>query len=290
MPHQGGVGLVWFNRNHFKEAGLDPAKPPTTWDQTVQAIQRLTRRAGTATERAGWVPQRGWGVPWMVMYWQLGGELLDPTEKKAVFNNERATQVFDWLLRVHDLQGGEDAITELYAGANNYDAFAQGKVSMVWAPNSTWQAQWASRSELDVGNTFWPTPPGGKRSNYMGGWSLIVPKGAKNPDAAFAYLEYKLGDDPQVRWALDWDSTPSTRTAATNERYVNSSPERKTAVEDMPFAKWVIAAPGGDQALKFQTGVANNVFQRKMTVREALDDAVRSVQNELDEAARACGT
>ena len=40
------------------------------------------RRAGTATERAGWVPQRGWGVPWMVMYWQLGGELMPlPFEK-----------------------------------------------------------------------------------------------------------------------------------------------------------------------------------------------------------------
>ena len=181
MPHQGGVGLVWFNRNHFKEAGLDPAKPPTTWDQTVQAVQRLTRRAGTATERAGWVPQRGWGVPWMVMYWQLGGELLDSSEKKAVFNNDKATQVFDWLLRVHDLQGGEDAITELYAGANANDAFAQGKVSMVWAPNSTWRAQWASRSELDVGNTFWPTPPGGQAVELHGGLEPDHPQGGQEP-------------------------------------------------------------------------------------------------------------
>jgi multiple sugar transport system substrate-binding protein len=288
LPSQGNVGQLWFNRNHFREAGLDPEKPPTTWDQAVQAIQRLTRRAGADVERAGWVPPRSWGVPWMVMYWQLGGELTDADDRRVIFNNERAVQVFEWQLHVHELQGGEDALTALYAGANANAAFAQGKVSMVWAANSTWRAQWANVPGLDVGNTYWPTPPNGQRSNYLGGATLIIPRGAKNPDAAFAYVEYKFADDPQVRWALDFDTVPATKTASNNERYVKASPERKTAVEDMQFAKWVITAPGGDQALKFQTGVAGNVFQRKMTVRDALDDAVRGAQAELDEAARTC--
>ncbi len=288
IPSQGNAGQLWFNKNHFREVGLDPEKPPITWDQAVQAIQRLTRRSGGELERAGWVPHRGWGVPWMVMYWQLGGELTDADDKKVIFNNERAVQVFEWLLHVSEMQGGEASIDSLYGGANFWDAFAQGKVSMLWGNNSARRDRWSKVAGLEVGNTYWPTPPGGQRANYFAGATLIIPRGAKNPDAAFAYVEFKLLDDPQVRWALEFDTVPATKSASTNERYVNASPERKTVVGDLQFAKWVITAPGGDQALKFQTGVANNIFQRKMTVREALDDAVRSAQQELDEAARTC--
>jgi multiple sugar transport system substrate-binding protein len=288
MPPQGNAGQLWINKNHFREVGLDPEKPPTTWDQAIQTIQRLTRRSGAELERAGWVPARGWGVPWMVMYFQLGGDLTDADDRKATFNNERAAQVFEWQLRVNEMQGGEAAIDALYAGANIWDAFAQGKVSMLWGNNSARKARWANVPGLEVGNSYWPTPPGGQRSNYFAGATLILPKGSQNPDAAFAYVEYMFLDDAQVRWALDFDMIPATKSASNSERYVNTGPEQKTVVGDLQAAKWVISAPGGDQALKFQTGVANNIMQRKMTVREALDDAVRSAQLELDEAARTC--
>ena len=288
MPSQGNAGQLWFNKNHFREVGLDPDKPPTTWDQAVQTVQRLTRSSGGTVERAGWVPSRGWGVPWMVMYWQLGGDLTDADDKKVTFNNDKAAQVFEWQLRVNDMHGGEDAITALFGGANMWDAFAQGKTSMLWGNNTARRDRWSKVAGLEVGNTYWPTPPSGQRSNYFAGATIILPKGSKNPDAAFAYVEYKFLDDPQVRWALDFDTIPATKSAANNERYANASPEHKTVVGDLNYAKWVITAPGGDQALQFQTGIATNVFPRKMTVRDALDDAVRNAQLKLDEAERTC--
>jgi multiple sugar transport system substrate-binding protein len=196
--------------------------------------------------------------------------------------------VFDWLLKVDDVQGGEDAIAALYQGVNIYDALSEGKTAMVWATNTTWRTTFSKVPGLDVGFAPWPVPPNGKRANYMGGWSLIIPKGAKNPDAAFAYLEYKLSDDPQIRWAEVWESIPSTRSAAQSDRYLAGRPERKVAVADAPYAKFVIGAPGGDLALKYQSGRSGTVLSRKMSVQDALADAVQSVQKELDDAARSC--
>jgi ABC-type glycerol-3-phosphate transport system substrate-binding protein len=169
-----------------------------------------------------------------------------------------------------------------------WDAFAQGKTSMLWGNNSARQARWSKVPDLEVGNSYWPTPPGGQRSNYFAGATLLLPKGSKNPDAAFAYVDYKFSDDAQVRWALDFDMIPATRSAANSDRYTKAGSEQKTVVEDLNTAKWVISAPGGDLALKYQTGVATTIIQRKMTVREALDDAVRNSQMELDEALRTC--
>ncbi|MGH2350835.1 MAG: extracellular solute-binding protein, partial [Chloroflexota bacterium] len=114
VPHGPDIGLLYFNKNIFNESGLDPAKPPTTWDEAMSAIQRLTKRSGDKVERVGWAPQRGWGVPWMVMYWQLGGDLTSPDETKAIYNNEKAIQVFDWMLKVNEMQGGNEAIDEAF--------------------------------------------------------------------------------------------------------------------------------------------------------------------------------
>ena len=58
VPHGPVVGLLYLNRSLFKDAGLDPDEPPTTWDATVTAVQRLTKRAGGATTQVGWAPQR----------------------------------------------------------------------------------------------------------------------------------------------------------------------------------------------------------------------------------------
>lgn len=288
VPHGPDVGLLYYNRNMFRDAGLDPAKPPTTWDAAVTAAQRLFKRSGSTVERIGWAPLKGWGVPWMVMYWQLGGELTSSDEKQAIYNNEQAIQVFDWILKLYELQGGAETVDEVFQKAGYADAFTQGKMAMVWATHSQLHTQFKKEPNLDIGITYWPTPPSGKHGNYMGGWSLIVPKGAKNPDGAFHYLDFLSGDDAQIRWSEEWNNVPATKTAAASPRWVQQLPERKIALEDMGVAKWVITAPGGDKALKHQVAVGANIISRKQGIRDALAESVKLVQEELNEAQRNC--
>jgi multiple sugar transport system substrate-binding protein len=288
IPHDAVLGVLCFNRSMFRESGLDPARPPSTWEAAETAIQRLTRRSGGDVERVGWVPTRGFGVSWMVMYWQLGGLLTSPDDKRVTYNNEQAHRVFDWLLKMNDLQGGEDAITKLYQGTDNYNAFRDGKAAMVWATYSTLRTRFETQTGLDTGISYWPLPPGGKRSNYVGGWALIVPNGAKNPEGAFHYLDFLATDDAQIRWAEEWNNVPAVQSAARSEKYQQQRPERKIAVEDLPNAKFVVSAPGGDTALAFQRQVLTDVFTRKLTVRDAVAESVRLVQEQLDEAQRGC--
>jgi hypothetical protein len=81
----------------------------------------------------GWPPQRGFGVPWMVPYWQLGGELTSADEKQASVNNDKAIPVLEWFLKVYDAQGGDEGVSEAFGSLGPFDAFAQGKTAMVWA-------------------------------------------------------------------------------------------------------------------------------------------------------------
>ena len=289
VPHGPVVGLLFYNTDLFQAAGLDPAKPPSTWQEALTMIPRLVKGSGSGTTQVGWAPARGFGVPWMVPYWQLGAELTSPDETRAIFDNDQAMQVFSWFLQADDLQGGEAAIDAAYQKVNAFDAFAQSKVAMVWAAQSQYAISWAKVPNLHVGFGYWPTPPNGSRSNYMGGWSLVVPQGAKHPEAAFAFLDYISADDPQIRWANEWNTIPTTQSAAGAAAFLQGRPDRKLAVADMPTAKWVITAPGGDKALAPTQNVASDIIAKRLNIRDSLAAAQKEAQQDLDDAGKNCG-
>ena len=42
IPFQNSTPLLYYNKDHFKAAGLDPEKPPQTWAQLVDAAKKLS--------------------------------------------------------------------------------------------------------------------------------------------------------------------------------------------------------------------------------------------------------
>ena len=52
VPFHNSTPLLYYNVDHFKEAGLDPDKPPRTWAELVDAAKKLTKREGDRS-RAG---------------------------------------------------------------------------------------------------------------------------------------------------------------------------------------------------------------------------------------------
>jgi ABC-type glycerol-3-phosphate transport system substrate-binding protein len=58
---------MWYNVDHFNEAGLDAAQPPATWDDLVAVGRKLTKRTVADQEPERWGIQRVWWFPmWIV--------------------------------------------------------------------------------------------------------------------------------------------------------------------------------------------------------------------------------
>ena len=55
IPFQRSTIVLYWNKELFKEAGLDPEKGPANWDQMVEYAKKLTK-----TDASGNVTQ--WGV------------------------------------------------------------------------------------------------------------------------------------------------------------------------------------------------------------------------------------
>ena len=68
IPYVSDARALFFNRAHFRDAGLSVDRPPETWDQLDQAAARLAKPDGQPA-RLGYVP--GWGNPPTNLAWLL---------------------------------------------------------------------------------------------------------------------------------------------------------------------------------------------------------------------------
>ena len=53
VPFQRSTIVLYWNKAAFQDAGLDPERPPATWDEHAAFAQKLTRRNGDAVARWG---------------------------------------------------------------------------------------------------------------------------------------------------------------------------------------------------------------------------------------------
>ena len=89
--------LLYWNKEAFQEVGLDPEKPPATWDELKQFAIRLTKRGGpTGLERVGFLTEFG-QAHYHLFAWQNGGGFQTPDGKKATLPQGQNQEALQWM-------------------------------------------------------------------------------------------------------------------------------------------------------------------------------------------------
>jgi len=286
--HTDARTFVW-NKDHFLEVGLDPEKPPASWDDLQTAIKKLAKAgSGGRLERVAYTPTFGNPpafLQWYIHFWQLGGEYLTPDNKKPNFNNKAGVDALKFMVGLLDLQGGLEKINEVLGQSvpTGSDNFTVGRVSMMTAGNwynAVYTKQWKAPVKFGMGPL--PLPPQGHKTNYQGGWTLASPQGAKNKDIAFRFIEFMLRKDIQPRWAINAGNyIPALQSVANSPEFLKEVPEAKVFLEELKTAKWVPVIPGNDEIINADAAAWTNASTKKMTPEEAIAQKEKDVQNIL---------
>ncbi|RKN85488.1 extracellular solute-binding protein [Paenibacillus ginsengarvi] len=289
-----GIGLaadspaIFYNKAAFREAGLDPEKPPRTLDDLSRANQKLLRKnASGGIERIGLNPLNIYVSSYAVGV-AMGSEFYDAASKKAIVNNPKLVQAYEWIRNEVKAIGIDelDKMASAKASGNN-DPFYTGKTAMV--VDGFWRLLDAKQFAPNLDYGVVPLP-----KSFAGvSWGIGIPKGAKNKKAAELFLQWLLtdkvagtfmaeGTNPfNFKLSLDtWFKAVESMSKGTpNEKYMSVW---KEVFENSTINTYKSPAPAAyDQWLQ---QALDAVVHDKKKPQEALDEANKQIQLEIDKA------
>lgn len=202
IPFESSTPGLWMNETMMREAGLDPANPPQTWDEIVAAAKAMTKD----TNGDGTIDQWGFSTcgdaPWYMraMVLQNGGTLYGADGAPAV-NSPESVAMLQWF---------QDAvttnqITPPLSQQGSEDAFVAGDYGLLFCST----ARRVSYPEeigdnFEVGVTYLPQQA--QRAVGVGGNALIA---LNSGDAVREEAARTL-----VRWLTSADQTVVTATTS----------------------------------------------------------------------------
>lgn len=189
VPQNGYALGIYYNRKMFTAAGLDPDKPPTTWDDFRAYAKKLTTSSVAGFAETSTSNQGGWHFTnWM---YTAGGDMQSADGKKATFNSPKGVSVLQLL---KEMRFTDNSMTkqQLFTQADTLQLLATNKVAMVvMAPDqlNTLKSQYqANLDDFGIG----PMPQNGGNAALTGGNIFVFnPKSSHDViKAAFDYVIY----------------------------------------------------------------------------------------------------
>lgn len=193
--------LLFWRKDHFREVGLDPERPPQNAAELDEYADMLTkRRADGSYERMGLIPRGyhyGWAYPWLGTPSEpLGLNFWDFDNQKAACDDPRIVDCVTWMqsyAEKYDVEMVESFRTGF--GGGETDPFGLGLMSM--QRHGDWMLSTYDRffPDLDFGTAKIPVPEGISDSSCGGGWSLIIPTGCKHPQEVWDWTNFVTGKE-----------------------------------------------------------------------------------------------
>ena len=197
VPFHNSTPLLYYSVEAFKDAGLDPDHPPTTWQEWIAAAKKLVKRDGANTTRWGLMMPGtydycGWITSGLAM--SNGGDFYNTGYGGEVYYNQPSTVGAVKFLdnMVHKAKAMPEGVTDANAVTT---AFFQGRTGMMIL--STGSLSFVRDNMKTPYRTAF-LPRAFVNAAPIGGASLILPKGNSPEREAAAWTLIKWLTSPEV--------------------------------------------------------------------------------------------
>ncbi|MBR0428484.1 MAG: ABC transporter substrate-binding protein [Lachnospiraceae bacterium] len=192
VPMQYNLQYLYYNKDLFKAAGLDPETPPTTMDE-------LEKAAVACTDEANGI--YGLGLPvnygnYVEYLWANGGDVVSLDGKENLLNSEENVKTLTWIQKMIN-----EGVSPKALDAGEADTmFQAGRLAMY--TSGPWNINGLNQLGVNYGITAIPAGTAGAFSPE-GGCSWMLTKGADEAtkQAAYKFMAYWLSDDVLKEWS-----------------------------------------------------------------------------------------
>jgi ABC-type sugar transport system permease subunit/ABC-type glycerol-3-phosphate transport system substrate-binding protein len=206
IPDSTDDRLLYWNKDSYRRAGLDPERPPRTWEELITFTEKLTRRNANGTfEQIGFIPV----VPtfsnsWFYLYsWQNGGEFMSPDGRKCTLLNPQSEEALQWLTEFYGRLSGAEQVMSFASTfmPQEQDPFITGRMAMKIDTNNAIRNLARFGRDLDFGVAPAPVPAARLRGEgrfkgqpkfitWSGGFSFAIPVGSRHVEESWLFIKW----------------------------------------------------------------------------------------------------
>lgn len=211
MPGDYMTMVLFYNTEMFKAAGLDPDKPPKTWDEFLDYAKKLTRD----TDGDGNVDQWGFGVvgakdPGFSLrfgpfIWGFGGDYLTPDMKKSALDSPEAKEAFTFFVELYTKHKVVPPGLTAMNAQEVRTQLAQKKVAMILGSGWTPPIVNGINPDLKAFEVLNAAPAPMKKQQATAIWlsSWVMSPNTKHPDEAWELIKFITSKEIELKWFID---------------------------------------------------------------------------------------
>ncbi len=281
IPFQRSTIVMYYNKDAFREAGLDPEKAPASWDELASMGKKLVKLDGSGNvERWGaMIPSTGYP------YWMFGA--LTMQNDQVLMNGDGNETYFDAPATIEALDfwralGSEHKI--MPEGTIEWGTlrqnFLEGKTAIMWHSTGNLTAV-KSKAGFDFGVAMLPASK--RRGTPTGGGNFYIFKqtSPEERNAALRLIRFLTAAERTAEWSMKTGyigTRPDAYETKALKGYVKDFPPAAVARDQLEFATAELST--------YQTGrvrkLLDDAIQAALTGTKTPEDALGQAQSQAD--------
>jgi sn-glycerol 3-phosphate transport system substrate-binding protein len=279
IPFQRSTIVLYWNKELFKEAGLDPNKAPANWKEMVEYAQKLTKRdaSGNATQWGVQVPSSGFP------YWLFQGfttpngvELMNAAGTETYFDKPEVIEALAYwvdLSRKHKVMN-----TGVIEWGTTPKDFFEKKAAMIWTTTGN-LTNVKNNAKFDFGVAMLPAAK--RRGSPTGGGNFYVFKKATKEQqaAAVKFAKWMTTPERAAQWGMDTGYVavrPDAWETARMKEYVKGFPVAAVARDQLQYSVAELSTHDNQRVTK----ALNDGLQAALTGAKTPEQAMKDAQAE----------
>ena len=279
IPFQRSTIVLYWNKELFKEAGLDPNRPPQTWREMLEYAQKLTKHdaSGNVTQYGVQIPSSGFP------YWLFQGlttpngvELMNSTGTQTYFDKPEVVEALAYwvdLGRKHKVMP-----TGVVEWGTTPKDFFERKIAMMWTTTGN-LTNVRNNAKFDFGVAMLPQAK--RRGSPTGGGNFYVFKKStkEQQQAALKFIKWITVPERAAQWGIDTGYVavrPDAWQTAKMQDYVKGFPVAAVARDQLQYSVAELSTHDNQRVTK----ALNDGIQAALTGAKTPEQAMKDAQAE----------
>lgn len=284
IPFQRSTEIMYYNKDKFVEAGLDPESPPENWDELLEYAKKLT----TDDCYGVGIALNSGSAQWTFTAYSLqnsadGKQLMSEDGKQVYFNTPENVEALQFWL---DLQNKHKVMAEgVVQWTDLPTQFLAGEVAMIFNTTGN-MTNINSNAEFEFGTCFLP---GNKQMGApTGGGNFYISSGLSEErvQAAWKFIRFMTETERAAQWSLDTGYVATRQSCFETDlikNYYEEVPQAKVAYEQIAVAKPELTTYNASEIWRVLNDNIQSAVVGDATAQEAMDNAQAQAEEVLAE-------